>query len=69
MGVFSNRYMQVAVGISVLLLMLVINVPFLQPIFNTHSMNPAEWGAVLSLALVPAISEELTKIYLRWRGN
>ncbi len=35
-GVFSNRTMQYAVGLSIVLLLLVINVPFLQPIFNTH---------------------------------
>ncbi len=68
-GVFSNRYMQVAVGISVTLLLLVINVPFLQPIFNTHFMSPREWGMVLGLALVPAVSEEITKAYLRRRDR
>jgi Ca2+-transporting ATPase len=43
-GVFSNRYMQLAVGFSIVLLLLVSAVPFLQPIFNTHS-QPAngEW--------------------------
>ena len=34
-GVFSNKYMQYAVGVSLLLLFLV-SVPFLQPVFNTH---------------------------------
>jgi hypothetical protein len=41
----------------------------LQPIFNTHFMQPSEWAVVLGLALVPAISEELTKAYLRWRDS
>ncbi len=35
-GVFSNKYMQMAVALSVGLLLLVVNLPFLQPIFNTH---------------------------------
>ena len=64
-GVFSNRYMQYAVGLSMLLLFLVVSVPFLQPIFNTHFPSPREWGVVLSLALIPAISEEITKFFLR----
>ncbi|MCX7754886.1 MAG: cation-translocating P-type ATPase, partial [Anaerolineales bacterium] len=38
-GVFSNRWMQYAVGASMLLLILVCVIPFLQPIFNTH--NPS----------------------------
>ena len=64
-GVFSNRYMQYAVGLSILLLLLVVNVPFLQPIFNTHSPNVREWGVVLGLSIIPAIAEEITKFFLR----
>jgi hypothetical protein len=41
-------------------------VPFLQPIFNTHFLRWNEWLVVLGLALVPAVMEEITKIYLRW---
>ncbi len=69
LGFFSNRYMQYAVGLSIVLLLLVVSVPFLQPIFNTHFMTAREWGVVLGLALIPAISEELTKVYLRWRDK
>jgi P-type Ca2+ transporter type 2C len=67
LGVFSNRFMQYAVGFSLILLMLVVNVPFLQPIFNTSFLSPREWIVVLGLALIPAISEEITKAYLRWK--
>jgi Ca2+-transporting ATPase len=68
-GPFSNRYMQYAVGLSVTLLLLVVSVPFLQPIFNTHFLSPVEWGVVLGLALIPAVSEEFTKLYLRLRDR
>jgi Ca2+-transporting ATPase len=66
-GVFSNKWMQYAVGSSVLLLLLVCTVPFLQNIFNTHFMNAGEWLVVLGLALIPAIAEEVTKLFLRLR--
>jgi len=66
-GVFSNRYMQAAVGLSLFLLLLVVNLPFLQPIFNTHFLTLTGWAVVVGLALVPAISEEITKAYLRWQ--
>ncbi len=61
MGIFSNPYMQYAVGFSILLLLLVINVPFLQAVFNTHFLSLTEWGVVVGLALIPAVSEEITK--------
>ena len=64
-GIFSNKWMQYAVGSSILLLLLVCTVPFLQGIFNTHFMSPKEWGVVLGLAAIPAISEEITKLFLR----
>jgi Ca2+-transporting ATPase len=60
--------MQYAVGLSMLLLILVVGVPFLQPIFNTHFPSLREWGVILSFSLVPAIAEEITKIFLR-RGK
>ncbi len=69
LGVFSNRFMQLAVGLSIVLLLVVVNVPFLQPIFNTNFLSLAEWTVVIGLALVPAIVEEITKVYLRWRDN
>jgi Ca2+-transporting ATPase len=64
-GVFSNRYMQYAVGLSITLLLLVCSVPFLQPIFNTHFLSGREWAFVVGLALIPAIAEEITKFFLR----
>jgi Ca2+-transporting ATPase len=64
-GVFSNRYMQYAVGLSIGLLLLVCSLPFLQPIFNTHFLSGREWLIVVGLALIPATAEEITKFFLR----
>ena len=64
-GVFSNKWMQYAVGVSILLLIVVTSVPFLQPIFNTHFPSAREWSVIVGLALIPAIAEEITKFFLR----
>jgi Ca2+-transporting ATPase len=69
LGIFSNRYMQYAVGLSVALLLIVVNVPFLQPVFNTHFLSPREWAVVIGMALIPASAEELTKLYLRLKTH
>jgi len=68
-GIFSNKYMQYAVGLSITLLLLVCAVPFLQPIFNTHFLSVREWEWVLGLALLPAVAEEITKFFLRRKGR
>ena len=65
LGIFSNKYMQYAVGLSIVLMLLVVNVPFLQPIFNTHFLSLNEWLFVLGLSIIPAVAEEITKAYLR----
>ncbi len=49
LGAFSNRYMQAAVGLSFTLLVLVVSVPFLQPVFNTHLPTVRELAVVLGL--------------------
>jgi Ca2+-transporting ATPase len=67
LGVFSNKYMQYAVGLSIFLMIIVVSVHFLQPIFNTHFPDLREWIVILGLAIVPAVSEEIFKAYLRWR--
>jgi Ca2+-transporting ATPase len=64
-GIFSNKYMQYAVGASITLLLLTTLVPFLQPIFNTHMPTAQEWLTVITLALMPAAAEEVTKFFLR----
>jgi Ca2+-transporting ATPase len=69
LGVFSNRFMQYAVGLSIALMLSVIYVPFLQPIFNTHALNLTEWALIFGLALIPAAAEEVTKAYFRARDS
>ena len=38
-GIFSNKYMNLAIVTSLALLLLVVYVPFLQPIFNTAALD------------------------------
>ena len=67
LGVFSNRWMQYAVGFSIGVLLLVCFVPGLQVIFNTTTLSLVEWAVVLGLAFIPAVTEEITKFVLRLR--
>ncbi len=69
LGVFSNKYMQYAVLLSIALTLQVVIVPFLQPIFNTHMPTAQEWVVIFVLAPLPAIAEEITKFFLRRQGK
>lgn len=64
-GITTNRYMQYAVALSLILLALVVYVPFLQPIFNTMPLGLREWIVMLPLILLPSIAAEVTKWFLR----
>lgn len=68
-GIFSNRWMQWAVLTSFLLLMLVVYVPFLQPIFNTVTLEPGMWAMVLPLIFVTALVVEVRKLWREWRAK
>ncbi len=61
LGVFSNKWMQYAVGFSVALLLVVVYVPFLQPIFNTVPLTWEHWKLLIPLILIPSIAAEVQK--------
>ena len=65
LGFFSNPYMLGALAVSVVMLLVVVFVPFLQPIFNTTALSLREWEVVVALALLPAVAEEATKWWSR----
>ena len=64
-GIFSNPYLVAAVVLSVVMLAVTVFVPVLNPIFNTQPLGVTEWAVVIGLALIPAVAEELTKLWLR----
>jgi Ca2+-transporting ATPase len=68
-GVFSNRSMQLAFGASIVLLLLVVNVPLLRPVFNTSFLTLTQWAVATGLALIPATIEEMTKAFIRSRDH
>lgn len=64
-GLFKNKLMNWAVVGSMVLILLVLYVPFLQPIFNTAPLGIAQWLAIMPLVLIPSIAAELTKLVIR----
>jgi Ca2+-transporting ATPase len=65
-GVFSNRTMVYAVLASLVLMLAVVYVPFLQPVFDTVPLGWAQWRLILPLLIVPAAVAEITKWAWSW---
>ena len=66
-GLFNNRAMNWAVVSSLVLLLAVVYVPFLQPVFNTAPLTWSQWQYLLPLLFIPALAAEATKVFLSKR--
>jgi Ca2+-transporting ATPase len=64
-GFFTNKYMLYAVASSLLLLLAVIYIPFLNGPFNTVPLALDDWLVIWPLMLAPAVAAELTKFFTR----
>ena len=60
-GLFSNKWMNLAVLSSFVLLLGVVYIPFLNPIFQTTPLGWSEWSLILPLLIVPSVVAEITK--------
>jgi len=60
-GPFSNRLMNYALLGSLVLLLGVIYIPFLQPIFDTSPLGWEQWQTILPLIVIPAFVAEVSK--------
>lgn len=60
-GIFTSKNMNIAVLISIILVLLVIYVPFLQDIFDTVNLRLKDWAEILPLILIPSIAAEVMK--------
>jgi Ca2+-transporting ATPase len=66
-GLFSNRWMLMAVAASFALVLMVVYVPFLQPFFDTVPLALDDWLLMLPFFFASAIAMEATKVYFRFR--
>jgi len=66
---FSNKYLILAVLISALLQIAVVNVEFMQRIFRTTSLSSSDWLMIIIFSLSIIFYEEINKLLIRLRNN
>lgn len=66
-GIFSNKYLTGATGISIILQILIIYLPWTQEAFSLQALNLTDRGIIIILWLIPAIVNESRKyISKKW---
>jgi P-type Ca2+ transporter type 2C len=64
-GVFTNRWMVLAVLGSAALVFIAIYVPFLSPFFDTTPLSLRDWIMATPFICMASIAAEVTKVFLR----
>jgi magnesium-transporting ATPase (P-type) len=64
-GLFSNKWLWGAIGVSIALQLLVIYVPFLNTAFGTTPLGAMAWFECIALAAFVLVASELRKLVLR----
>jgi P-type Ca2+ transporter type 2C len=65
---FENRLMWIAVGVTVVLQIAVVHLPFMQSAFDTAPLSVAQWATTIALASTLLWADEVWKWWLR-RGE
>ena len=60
-GLFTNQKLILATGVSFLLQMMVVYVPFFQKIFKTEALGLLDWVLVIIISSFPLWAMEITK--------
>ncbi len=68
-GLFSNKTMNIAFVVGLVLQLAVLLIPPFQMIFEVTSLTAVEWVVVVVLALIPLIVSEITKAISRARDK
>ncbi len=69
LGLFGNKSLNKAVLLSLVLLLLVVYVPFLDPIFHTIPLGLGDWGIILPLSIIPFAIAEIIKFIRSHRAQ
>ena len=65
-GIFKNKWLNLAVFWEILLLILIVYTPFLQGSFHTFSLAFTDWITIILVTVTVFPVLEITKAIIRW---
>jgi Ca2+-transporting ATPase len=66
-GIFSNKWMLLAIAVSLGMTIMLVYIPFLQEVFHTYALSLIDWCITLCSASSIFFVVEMRKIFLRHR--
>ncbi len=69
MGLFTNRWLWLALVVGAALQVAVISIPPVAALFEVHALVPLDWAIVIGLAFVPVVVNETAKVVIRMRAS
>ncbi|MFC1750762.1 cation-translocating P-type ATPase [Pseudomonadota bacterium] len=67
LGFFSNKYLLGAIATSLILVVIMIEVPLMQKYLHTVSLDFSDWGLIIAASFIVIFVEEIRKIFVRKR--
>ena len=68
-GLFSNKWLNLAIISQIMLMVVIVYVPFLQELFNTYALSAFDWVLVILLAGTVFPVLEISKGIIRWQDK
>ena len=65
LGLFTNKWLWLALGAGALVQWIVVSVPGLASVFRVASLSGRDWGIAIGLSIVPVVLNELVKLARR----
>lgn len=65
LGLFSNKWLLGAIVSSLVLTVIMVEVPFIQGYLHTTSLNPEDWGIIVGSSIIVLVVEEIRKLFVR----
>lgn len=67
-GILGNKFLILAIIIGMFLQIGLTSIPAIATVFKVTSLDPAHWGIVIGLSLVPFVINEIIKVIIRGKN-
>lgn len=64
-GIFTNKYVILAIVVGVVMQLLIIEIPFMRDAFKLQMLDAKGWLMAIGLGIIPLLANEVHKLFIR----